>query len=84
MLVKDAGCSGWPTVGKQGQHRSVLAIFSQQTVALLSAPLCVCLAFSSGSVRLLFYFYVLSDVIIFFFGLGIPSAIIIQMINSKR
>lgn len=51
------------------------------TVALLSAPLCVCLAFSPGNVHLI---CLASGVIILFFSLETPSAIIKQITNSKR
>lgn len=86
--MKDAG-GGWRLLkvgyggASQGQHGIVLATFTPQTAALLSAPLCVVLAFTAGSAHVLFYLCVVSGVIIFFFRLGIPSAIVIQMINSK-
>lgn len=50
------------------------------TAALRSAPLSVCLAFSSGNAH---FTCLASGVIIFFFWLEIPSAIIKQITNGK-
>lgn len=80
VLLRDVGCSAWPMVVKQAQHCSLLAVFSWHIVTC-----CPSLCLPSIIIRQcsILPLCVVSDIIIFFFELGMPSAIILQMKNSK-
>lgn len=79
VLVRDVGCSARPTVGKRGQHRSLLDVFWHTVTCCPS----LCLPGIRIRQRSLLPLRVVFGIIMFFFGLGMPSAIILQMKNSK-